>query len=174
MPVSNALKRLLRIRDLEQEQHRRTFESAVSELRRLEEALERASARERGGRTDFTANVLDHNPHQEPHAKPLALQSALVETAIGQSHAQALAPRISRAAVQVAQRRQEFLLKRVEHRQAETLIRDAEAADAVEATRQSQKHLDDWFLARTRSDRRDSVALVEEVSEDFSNPSQSE
>jgi hypothetical protein len=62
-------------------------------------------------------------------------------------------------------------LKRIERRQAETLIEDTEAADALEATRKSQKSLDDWFLARTRSERRDSVfsnATVEE-SEDFSN-----
>ncbi len=179
MPVSNALKRLLRIRDLEQEQHRRALESALSELRRLEDALERASVRERGGRSEFAAGVLDQNPQfdqdsdQESHAKPLALQSALVETAIGQNHAQALAPRISRATAQAALRQREFLLKRMERRQAETLIRETEATDAIEATRQGQKNADDWFLARSRSDRRDSALSgmrVEEFEESSNLP----
>jgi hypothetical protein len=174
MPVSNALKRLLRIRDLEQEQHRRALESALSELHQLEEALDRAEARERGGRSEFSASVLDWDP--EPDQQPLQLQSALVETAIGLSHAQALSPRISRAAAQAALRRQEFLLKRMERRQAETLIRETEAADAIEAARQGQKRLDDWFLARSRGEGRDtadSASPAEEPSnrpaEDFSN-----
>ena len=177
MPVSSALKRLLRIRDLEQEQHQRALESALAELRQLEKALEHAAARQQGGRRGFATSVLDQSsdrdqdPNQNSYQKPLELQSALVETSIGKRHALAIAPRISRAVAQAALRRQEFLLKRIERRQAETLIEDTEAADAIEATRKSQKSHDDWFLARTRSDRRDSAlsnAIVEE-SEDFSN-----
>jgi hypothetical protein len=177
MPVSSALKRLLRIRDLEQEQHQRALESALAELRQLEKALEQAAARQRSGRTDFTASVLDQNlnldpnPDQRSYRKPLEQQSALVETTIGKRHALALAPRLSRAAAQAALRRQEFLLKRMERRQAETLIEETEAADALEATRKGQKSLDDWYLARPRTDRRDSVLpnAFPEESEDFSN-----
>jgi hypothetical protein len=182
MPVSSALKRLLRIRDLEQEQHQRALESALTELRQLERALEQAAARQRGGRSDFTASVLDqnleldHNPNQKSYGKPLEQQSALIETTIGKRHALALAPRISRAAAQAALRRQEFLLKRIERRQAETLIEETEAADALEATRKGQKNLDDWYLARPRSDRRDSARpdAFPEESEDFSNLPQRE
>jgi hypothetical protein len=181
MPVSSALRRLLRIRDLEQEQHQRALESALAELRQLERALEQAAARQRNGRTSFTASVRDRipdlllnpnqNSDQESYRKPLEIQSALVETTIGKRQALAIAPRISRAAAQVALRRKEFLLKRVELRQAETLIRDTEAADVIEAARQGQKALDDWYLSRTRSDRRDAVspASPSEDSEDFSN-----
>jgi hypothetical protein len=180
MPVSNALRRLLRIRDLEQEQHQRALESALSELRQLEKALEQAAVRQRDGRTGFTASVLDRTPglHQDPDLnsdresfrKPLEMQSALVETAIGKRHALALAPHISRAAAQAALRQKEFLLKRVELRQAETLIRETEAADAIEVLRQGQKSLDDWYLLQSRSERRDaSSATVSEESENFSN-----
>ena len=175
MPVSSALKRLLRIRDLEQEQHQRALESALTELRQLETALEQAASRQRDGRSDFTASVLDQNvdqnPEQKTYRKPLEQQSALVETTIGNRHALALAPRLSRAAAQAALRRQEFLLKRMERRQAETLIEETEAADALEATRKGQKSLDDWYLARPRTERRDSIvpnAFLDE-SEDFPN-----
>jgi hypothetical protein len=160
MPVSNALKRLLRIRDLEQEQHRRALESALSELRHLEEALNRAEARESSGRSGFRAGVLNREPSE--------LQPALVETSIGQRHAHALEPRIARAAAQAALRRQEFLLKRMERRQAETLIRETQAADAIEATRQGQQTLDDWFLARSLGDRRD-PSVSQAPAEDSSN-----
>lgn len=162
MPVSNALKRLLRIRDLEQEQHRRALESALAELRQLEDALVRAATRERDGRSSFTASVLDRVPDE----KPVELQSSRVESAIGQKHMVALTPRISRAEVQAAMRRQEFLLKRMERRQAETLIQEIEASDTIEAVRQSQQKLDEWFLARARNDRRDSTS---NSAEEFSN-----
>jgi hypothetical protein len=140
MPVSNALKRLLRIRDLEQEQHRIALESALSELRRLETALGSATERERRGRGELAASVRA-GEHEERHP-------ALVETEIGQSHALVLAPRIVRAEAETARRRQAFLMKRLERRQAETLIHEAEAADEIEELRKSQQRLDEWYLSR--------------------------
>ena len=44
--------------------------------------------------------------------------------------------------------RQAFLGKRIERRQAETLIEEAEALESVEAGRRAQRDLDDWFLSR--------------------------
>jgi hypothetical protein len=42
----------------------------------------------------------------------------------------------------------EYLAKRVERRQAETLIEEAQAQNALDAGRRSQQALDDWFLNR--------------------------
>jgi hypothetical protein len=39
-------------------------------------------------------------------------------------------------------------LKRVERRQAETLIQKTEARDAIEADRHVQQTLDDWYNSR--------------------------
>jgi hypothetical protein len=44
--------------------------------------------------------------------------------------------------------RQKFLSKRVERRQAETLIRETQARDATEAGRRDQRALDDWYRFR--------------------------
>jgi len=140
MPVSNVLKRLLRIRDLEQEQHRIALESALTELRTLEDALSAATERERSGRGQFSANV--------NAGESLARQSALVESLIGEQHILALGPALSRAEAEAARHRYAFLLKRVEHRQAETLIQESKDEDLVEDIRMSQQKLDDWFLAR--------------------------
>jgi hypothetical protein len=146
VPVSNALKRLLRIRELEQEQHRITLESALGELRLLEKALDRASARERDGRSRFSACV---------QARELTERhSAQVETTIGSHHTHALEPHIARAEAEAARRRREFLLKRMERRQAETLISATKAADAIEEARQSQQALDDRYLAQSSRGRR--------------------
>jgi len=44
--------------------------------------------------------------------------------------------------------REEYLASRVERRQAETLIQEAEARDTLDADRRSQQGLDDWFRNR--------------------------
>jgi hypothetical protein len=48
----------------------------------------------------------------------------------------------------VSTRRREFLGKRIERRQTETLIEETQALDKVEAGRRAQRDLDDWFLSR--------------------------
>jgi hypothetical protein len=62
--------------------------------------------------------------------------------------AKAIAPRIEDAESDVASLREEYLASRVERRQAETLISEAEARDALEAERKNQQGLDDWFRNR--------------------------
>jgi hypothetical protein len=74
-------------------------------------------------------------------------------------HGVALAPRIADAELDVATLREEFLSKRVERRQAETLIEETEARDAIEAGRRSQQDLDDWF--GNRRHRKDAEAAIE-------------
>ena len=50
MPVSRALRRLLRIRELEEEQSRAALESVIGELSCLEKAVVVAAGRDRQGR----------------------------------------------------------------------------------------------------------------------------
>ena len=47
-------------------------------------------------------------------------------------------------------RRREFLAKRVERRQVESLIQKAELKETVQAGRRAQGELDGWFLSRAR------------------------
>jgi hypothetical protein len=51
--------------------------------------------------------------------------------------------------------REEFLAKRVERRQAETLIREIEARGAIESSRRAQQGIDDWFRNRQHRSRVD-------------------
>jgi hypothetical protein len=75
--------------------------------------------------------------------------AGLEETRAADRRAAVLVPRIADAELDVVALRQEFLRKRVERRQAETLIRETEARDAVEANRRGQQMLDDWFGNKT-------------------------
>jgi hypothetical protein len=59
-----------------------------------------------------------------------------------------LTPRAADAAHVALERREEFLAKRIERRQAETLIESAEAQAELEASRRRQGALDEWFLNR--------------------------
>ena len=145
MAVSRGLRRLLEVRVLEEELRKATLEEALGDLRRLEAVLDGAQERERNGRRQVTASA--------GSADVADRIAGLEETRSAGRHVAALKPRIAELEVEVAARRAEFLAKRIERRQAETLIRKAEAADAVAAGRRAQRELDDWFLGQAeRSD----------------------
>jgi len=146
MAVARALRRLLRIREIEEEQGRLAMENALADLHRLEQALTASGERERRGRRLVQASASSGE-------LPDRL-AGLEESRAADRVAQVLAPRIRDSQQAVAGLREEFLRMRVARRQVETLIEEAEARDAVDADRQSQQSLDDWFsnrLHRTRS-----------------------
>jgi hypothetical protein len=140
MAVSRAMRRLLRVLEIEEEQSRLVLESALGELQRLRRALAATTERDRRGRRLVAASA---------HSGELPDRLAgLEETSTARRHAAALTPKIAEMELDVAERREAYLAKRVERRQAETLIQETEARDAVEAGRRGQRTLDDWFLNR--------------------------
>jgi hypothetical protein len=144
----------LLIRSLEEEQNRLALESAASELHRLELALTANFERGRKGR-----RLVAESAETGRLADRLA---GIEETRSAERHAETLGPRIETSEEEVTARRQEFLLKRVERRQAETLIRKTEMQDAIEAGRHSQQTLDDWYSSRMYRDRADVDPAVTE------------
>ncbi|MGA2350753.1 MAG: hypothetical protein ABSF70_10000 [Terracidiphilus sp.] len=140
MAVSRALRRLLRIRELEEEQNRLALESAIGELNRLEHALTATFERARRGRSLFQTSA---QTGQLPDRI-----AGMEETRSAALHAVALGPRIEAKGEDVTARRQEFLVKRVERRQAETLIKETEAQDAIVEERHGQQALDAWYGSR--------------------------
>src|SRR5271157_3529620 len=140
MAVSRALRRLLRIRDIQEEQSRLTLESALGELYRLEHALAATIERNRRGRSLVLVSAQTGELTDR--------LAGLEETRSASLHSAALGPRIDGMEEEVANRRQEFLFKRVERRQGETLIQEAEAQEAIESGRRGQQALDDWYSSR--------------------------
>jgi hypothetical protein len=138
--VARALRRLLRIRELEEEQARLALEAALNDLNRLNHALTSTAEQDRRGRRLVEASAWSGE-------LPDRL-AGLEETHTADRLARALAPRIRDAELDVAALREEYLAQRVERRQAETLIEEAEARDALDAGRRSQQGLDDWFRNR--------------------------
>jgi hypothetical protein len=140
MAASRALGRLLRIRDLEEEQCRLALESALGELNRLEDALKGAVERERGGR-----RLVEDSARTGELPDRLA---GMEETHAADRFFAVLEPRIAAKKEDVVARRQEFLSKRIERRQAETLIQESKAVEAANADRQGQQALDNWYGSR--------------------------
>ena len=139
MAVSRALRRLLRIRELQEEQSRLALESGLGELHRLEKCLAAAVERDRRGR-----QLVVTSARTGELADRLA---GLEEERIGIRSAAQLRSRISAAEEEVVGLRQAFLDQRVERHQAETLIEETEARDEIVAVRRSQQVLDDWHRA---------------------------
>jgi hypothetical protein len=140
MAVARALRRLLRIRELEEEQCRLALESTLGELNRLQDAMRATVERERRGRRLIEAS-----------ARTGELPDRLA--GIEEAHAvdrlfAVLGPRIAAKEEEVMARRQEFLVKRVERRQAETLIEESVAEEALEDDRRGQQALDNWYGSR--------------------------
>jgi hypothetical protein len=145
MAVSKSLERLLHVRDLQEEQHRLALESAAAQLRELEAAGHAAGETERAGRALVGASV---------QTGVLAdRQGGLVQAAVAGRHAELLAQHIARAEVEMKRLHESFLEKRVERRQAETLVNESEARSVVESNRRSQRALDDWHGSRKQRER---------------------
>jgi hypothetical protein len=154
MAVSRALRRLLRIRDLEEEQSRLALEASLGSLHTLQNALEATAERDRRGRYLVQAGALSGEIRDRT--------AGLEETRAAERFAKVLGPRITDAEQDVVSLRQDYLERRVERRQAETLIEEAAARDALDAGRRSQQALDDWFGNR----RHGTGALVRIVEAD--------
>jgi hypothetical protein len=138
--VSRPLRRLLGVLEIEEEQCRVALESALSEMIRLERALAGATERERSGR-----RLVVEGARSGDFTDRLA---GLEEARAGRRGAAFLTPQIASAERDAGRRREEFLAKRVERRQVETLLQEAEARDGIAAGRRSQQGLDDWYLNR--------------------------
>ncbi len=157
MAVSRAMRRLLRVLEIQEEQYRAALASALADLKRLEGAMAATAERDRGGRRLVVASAGTGELEDR--------LAGLEETRAAGRRAAALALRITETKLAAGARQQAFLSKRIERRQAETLIRKTESKDEIEAGRRAQQGLDDWFLRgvrRTREARGETPAEVTE------------
>lgn len=140
MPVSRAMRRLLDVLEIEERECRAALEFARAELERLEHALQGNRERERAGRrlvaaSAATGDIADRIAGVEEVQTAKRITAALIS-------------RLAQADAAVNTCRAEFLGKRIERRQTETLIEEAEAQEKIETGRRTQRDLDDWFLGR--------------------------
>jgi flagellar biosynthesis chaperone FliJ len=147
MSASRALRRLLQVLESEEEQRRAALESGLGELARLTRALESTGSRERAGRGLIASGVVSGELRDR--------LAGIEETQTARRVAAALKPRLAEAEQNATALRQAYLAKRIERRQAETLVEKANARELAEAEKRSQRMLDDRFLSRFHADRSD-------------------
>jgi len=139
------LRRLLRIREIEEEQGELALEAGLAELGRLRQALAGAVAKDRRGRRLVEASARSGELRDR--------LAGLEEMEAARRLAEVLRPRLAQREEEVERLRREFLEQRVERRQAGTLMDEAEAEELVQVERRRQQWLDDWFASRRHRTR---------------------
>lgn len=140
MAVTTALRRLLRIRDLEEEQSQTALGSALGEMKTLKNVESAVLVRARQGRELITESARSGR-NDDRHA-------GLIEGQTAEKQRSLVEQRIMAAEERTSLLRQDVLKKRIECRQAETLIDITEERLALETSRRDQRGLDDWFASR--------------------------
>ena len=140
MAARSALRRLVRLLEVQEEQEHRALQVALGAVQHLRRVHEQAMERERGGRRWMAAHA--------GSAEGMDRIAGLEEMRIARRSASEAARRIQAAEESARARRQAYLAKRTERRQAEALLQQAEAREAAVTARRTQQATDDWFLAR--------------------------
>ena len=151
MPVSSGLKRLLRIRELEEELSQSALESAVSEREHFERNLGLAIDRKRAGRSLWSKGVGAGAGESEDRQSE-DRQVGLEEMGVAGRLAEFASTQLAEAERQLSERRESYLATRTRRRQAQMLIEEAESEGARTALRRDQQELDEWFRLSAKSD----------------------
>ncbi len=138
MSVSRAMRRLAQVLEMQEERSRAAMESVRAEIRQLGASMARDGERERDGRESVRAGVASGELSQRI--------AGLEESRLARRHSAVVAERIAQTESMLESVRREFLRRRIERRQTQTLIDEAGARARVEAERRTQRDLDDWFL----------------------------
>lgn len=154
METPRGLRRLLRVREIEEEQAHSALKLAVAEVGHLEAARAGLSERERAGRRLVAESARS--------GEVVDRVAGIEETRLARAAASALKTRIAAAEKEAAARREAYLAKRVERRQTEALVEAAEARAAAEAGRRGQQAVDEWFLNRQERRRLEQERLERE------------
>lgn len=147
MPISPALRKLLRIRELEEEQSRIALETALGEMNRLKRALAGTAQSGQAARRLFASGVQSENLTDRV--------AGLQEMRAADHLAGALSRELVTAGPEVARLRERFLATRVQRRQAESLVNESESRAETEEERRNQRDLDDLYRARSKRESED-------------------
>jgi hypothetical protein len=140
------MRRLLHVRDVEEEQYRMALETALGAFHALEHARAVAIMRQHAGREFLSASALTGEITDRT--------AALVEVKFAVRCVTVLAARLADAENNVMHAREAYIDKRIERRQAATLIEEAEAQEEIESLRRAQQSLDETYGASLHRGKR--------------------
>lgn len=141
MGQGGVLRRLLRIRQLEEEASRMAVELSVLERDRRIAELAVAGELRNQGRMEFLRRAGE--------ADTAGRAGAWMEVEEAEHQQKQIVPRLAQAESEVSERREEYLAQRTRRRQVETLLEREDAQNREKAARRAQQLLDDWFSRRS-------------------------
>lgn len=150
MSASKTLRRLARIRELEEEQSRLVLEAAARSREEVASELLAAHQERRDGRVDLVRGV--------ERSDGRVRQTGLVRMEMAARQTEVLRPQLERMDQELARQRDEYLARRTARRQVETLLAEAERLARQEADRRAQQMLDDWYGRKRRPAQRTDAA----------------
>jgi hypothetical protein len=142
--ISRGLRRLFELRQIEELQKAALLEAATAELHRLENALEVARTREGNGRALVSRSVMVGEMQDRIFGVEEIATAVRISTV--------LRSRVHSATEKIQRIRNDFLNKRLDRRQVETLLGSALQREANQAERKMQLALDEWSRLRRRED----------------------
>jgi flagellar export protein FliJ len=143
------LLRLRKLRETEEQQKKSVLASAFEELHRLESELEFAKSHARRGRALLISSALSGDrADRVAGMEEVAATGRLIDF---------LTVQLQVAADNVGTLLAEFLAKRIQRRQVQTLLESALTQSIAEERRKSQMLLDDWHLSRHTVDASEST-----------------
>jgi flagellar export protein FliJ len=140
MAVQRILRRLQRLRELEEEQSRLELEAAVGNRNRVAQELAAAVQQQIQGRTDFVNGISEEDASGRT--------GAVIEIEQARRQRLRIEPRLEAADIEVAKQREEFMARRTGRQQVETLVDQERKTEREEAGRRAQQMLDDWYGRR--------------------------
>jgi len=138
--TARALPRILQVRQMEEAHLKAALETALAKLARLVEAERAALDRERRGRL-LLLEAIRSGQLQDRLA-------GLAEISLARRALSAIPRKIEEAGEMARQARAQYIAKRTERRQLETLIETERAREARQASRRQQEAADDRYRSR--------------------------
>lgn len=149
MPVSTSLRRLLRIREMQEEQDKSALQTALGEMSRLETALAATEERERSGR-----RMVGSGARRGSLADRIA---GLEEMRAAAGMTKALSVRIAAAERHVVALRDNLLSSRMQRRQTKTLVEAGEARESAKEVRRIQSNSDELHRSQSKGANKQKV-----------------
>jgi len=140
MSVKPVLARLLRLRELEEEQSRLELEAAVAAQGSVERERNAVAQRQASERRAFVAGVEGGDYR--------VCTGAIVEMEQARSERGRIEVRLAGVENEVRRQREEFIARRTSRKQVSTLVDAAREESEVEVARRVQQMLDDWYGRR--------------------------
>ncbi len=157
MENRRVLSRLLRLRELEEEQSRIKLEVVARARELVARADDSVKARLRAGLREAGAGLLS--------GEALTRMAGQAAVEVGIQWQDRLVIRIRETEAELVRQREEFLVRRTSRRQVEMLAEADEKICREKAERQAQQMLDDWFGQKRHANASSRKAILQKTAD---------